>query len=43
VEWESSIAEELFGDSGMLFSWVGKGGGGKVASESGWKACIGGR
>ena len=43
MEWESSMAEELVGDSGMLFSWVGKGGGGKVGSVSGWKACIGGR
>jgi len=43
VEWESSMAEELVGDSDMLFSWVGKGGGGKVGSVSGWKACIGGR
>lgn len=37
------MAEPPVGDSGMLFSCVGNGGGGKVASVRGWKACMGGR
>jgi hypothetical protein len=48
VEWESSIAEPLVGDSGILGSYVAKpggakDGGGKEGSVSGWKACMGGR
>ena len=37
------MAEPPVGDSGMLFSCVGNGGGGKVTSARGWKACMGGR